>query len=104
MINKTFQLSVKHARTIVSSMMKKNYRSPFPALNIRRRSKPAVTDTVYCDAPAIDECSTCTQLLVGTKTLITDVYGIRSDEQFANSLEDEIRHMGAMDKLMSDSA
>ena len=41
---------------------------------------------------------------MGTKTLITDVYGMKSDEQFVDNVEDNIRHMGSMDKLMPDSA
>ena len=61
--------------------MKKTYRSPFPALNVKRGSDPVAIDTVYCDTPAIDDGFTCTQLFVGTKTLITDVYGIKSDKK-----------------------
>ena len=52
----------------------------------------------------IDNGSACAQLFVGTKTIITDVYGMKSDEQFVNSLEDSIRQRGVMAKLMSDSA
>ena len=65
MINNAFQLSIQHGRTPPSSMMNKTHRSPFPALNVKRRSKHAATDTVYCDTPAIDNGSTCAQLLVG---------------------------------------
>ena len=83
--------------------MKKPYRSPFPTLNVKRRSEPVATDAVYCDTPAVDDGSTCAQLFVGTKTLLTDVYGMKSDKQFVNSLEDNIRQRGAMDKLISDS-
>ena len=41
---------------------------------------------------------------MGAKTIITDVCGIKSDENFVNSLEDNIMQRGFMDKLMSDSA
>ena len=58
----------------------------------------------YCDTPVIDNGSAYAQLFVGTKNLLTDVYGIKSDKQFVNSLEDNIRHMGEMDKLTSHSA
>ena len=104
MIKKTFQLSTQHARTPASSVMKKTYRSTFPAINVKRRSEPVATDTFYCDTPAVDDGSTCAQLFVGTKTLLTDVYELKSDKQFVNSLEDNIHQRGAMDKLISDSA
>ena len=66
MIKKTFQLSTQHARTPASSAMKKTYRSPFPVLNIKRRSEPAAIDIFFYDTPAIDDGSACAQLFVGT--------------------------------------
>ena len=44
------------------------------------------------------------QIFVGRKSLVTDVFGMSSDAQFVNTLEDVIRKRGAMDKLISDSA
>ena len=70
--------------------MKKTYHSQFPALNVKRRSEPVETDAVYCDTPAIDDCSKCSQVFVGTKTLLTDVYGMKSDKKIVNSLEHNI--------------
>ena len=84
MINKTFQLSTQHTKTPESSVMKKTYSSPFPALNIKRRSESVATNTVYSKTPEIDDGSTCAQLFIGTKTLITDVNGMKSDKQFVN--------------------
>ena len=95
---------MQHGITPASSVMKKTYHYPFPALNVKRRSEHVVTDTVYCDAPEIENVFTCTKLFVGTKTLLTDVYGIKFDKQFVSSLEHGIRKRGAMDKLTSDSA
>ena len=85
-------------------MMKKKYRSLFPAVNVKCRSEPAATDTFYCYAPAIDDGSKCDQDFVGAKTILTDGYGMKYDKQFVNSLEDNIRQRVAMDKLTSDSA
>ena len=44
------------------------------------------------------------QLFVGTKSLVSDVYGMRFKSQFVNSLQDVIRERGAPTKLISDSA
>ena len=44
------------------------------------------------------------QLFIGRKSLIIDVYGMSTEKQFVNTLEDVIRKWGAMDKLITDSA
>ena len=60
-------------------------------MNVRRRNEPVATDTVYSDTPAIDDGSTSAQIFVGTETLLTDVCGMKSDKQFVNTLEDNMR-------------
>jgi len=76
----------------------------FPALNVHRCQEPVATDTVYADTPAIDDGSTCAQIFVGRESLVTDVYGMKINKEFLNTLEDNIRCQGAMDKLISDRA
>ena len=44
------------------------------------------------------------QNFVGKRTLVTDVYPLKSQKQFVNTLEDNIRFRGAMTKLISDYA
>ena len=44
------------------------------------------------------------QIFVGKQTLVTDVYPLKSQKQFVNTLEDNIRFRGAMTKLISDYA
>jgi septum formation inhibitor MinC len=60
------------------------------------------TDTIYSDTPEIDCGITSAQLFVGTKTSTTDVYPIKSDKQFVNTLLDNITQRGATTKLISD--
>ena len=43
-------------------------------------------------------------MFVGRDTLVPDAYPMKSGKQFVNTLEDNIRRRGAMDKLLSDSA
>ena len=38
------------------------------------------------------------------KSLVIHIYGMNSDNEFVNTLEDEVRNFGAMDLLISDSA
>ena len=54
--------------------------SPFPALNMKRRSEPVAAVTVFANAPAIDDGSKCAQVFAGAKTFVSDVYGMKSDK------------------------
>jgi len=44
------------------------------------------------------------QLFIGRKLLVSDAYDVKTDAAFVNTLEDNIRQRGAMDKLISDGA
>ena len=84
--------------------MRKHFKSRFPAFNIPRRSEEVATDTIFSDTPAIDSGVTMAQSFVGKRNLVTDVYPLKSQNQFVNTLEDNIRFRGAMTKLISDYA
>ena len=84
--------------------MKKHLKSRNPALNIPRRHEAVATDTVFSDTPGVDSGVKQAQVLVGRDTLVADAYPMKSGKQFVNTLEDNIRRWGAMDKLLSDSA
>ena len=103
-IKDTFAVTTQYGRNTYRLPFRKHYRSRFPALNVHRRHEAVATDTVFSDVPAIDDGSTCAQLFVGRDTLVADVYGMKSDKQFINTLEDQIRKRGAKDKLISDRA
>ena len=59
---------------------------------------------MYADTPAIDSGVTIAQFFVGCDSMVCDVYGIKSDKQFVNTLEDNIHECGAPTKLISDCA
>ena len=79
-------------------------KSRFPAFNIPQQSEEVATDTIFSDTPAIDSGVTMAQIFVGKRTLVTDVYPLKSQKQFVNTLDDNIRCRGAMTKLISDYA
>ena len=104
-VKRTFEATTQYARSVSSGkLMKKIFRSPFPALNVHRRREAVATDTVYSDTPAIDNGSEAAQIFIGRESLVADVYGVKTDKQFVKTLEDNIRRRGAMDKLISDGA
>ena len=59
---------------------------------------------MYYDTPAADDGSTCAQLFVGTKIIVSDVYGMKTDKTFVKTLEDNIKKRRTIHKLISDSA
>ena len=82
----------------------KHYHSHFPALNVDHCCEAVTTDTIYSDTPAINDGATCAQIFVGQETLVANIYGMKSDKQFIDTLEENVHKRGAMDKLISDSA
>ena len=73
-------------------------------MNVSQRNEAVACDIVYADVPAIDDGATAAVLFVGYDTQVTDVYGIKTDRQFVNTLEDNICQHGIPNKLISDRA
>jgi len=103
-VKHTFEATTQYARNTYNLPFCKHYCSRFPALSVDCHCEAVATDTIYSDTPAIDDGATCAQVFVGRDTLVADVYGMKSDKQFVDMLEDNICKRGAMDKLISDSA
>ena len=103
-IQRTIQVTTQYARGRVSDTIRQHWKSRFPACNVRRRNEAVATDTVFSDTPAVDSGVTAAQIFIGRSSLVADVYGIKTDKEFVNTLEDNIRERGAMDKLISDCA
>ena len=103
-IKDTFKCTTRWARYTGTYPLCKHFKSRFPALNVHRRNAPVATDTTFSDTPAVDNGLTCAQIFVGTKSLGTNAYGIKSDGEFVATLEDNIQKRGAMSKLISDRA
>ena len=49
----------------------------------------------------IEGGETMAQLFVGQDTMVTDVYGMKTEKQFVNTLQDVIQEQRAIDKLLS---
>ena len=104
-VQKTMEKSTQLGVSLTNTFpMKKHLKSRNSALNIPRRHEAVATDTVFSDTPAADSGVKQAQVFVGRDTLVADAYRMRSGKQFVNTLEDNIRRRGAMDKLLSDSA
>ncbi|KAG7358362.1 hypothetical protein IV203_014950 [Nitzschia inconspicua] len=102
-IKRTFEATTQFVTIPMSNVLRKTFRSPNPAANVLRRPEDVAMDTVFSDVPAIDSGEMAAQIFVGVKSLVTDAEGLkRTDQQFVNTLEDNIRKRGAMNRLISD--
>jgi hypothetical protein len=88
----------------MSTFLRKHYKAPNQAFNVPRREELVATDTLYSDTPAVDFGATSAQFYCGTESLVSDSYGMLSDKQFVNTLQDNIRRRGAATRLLSDRA
>ena len=88
----------------MSTILKKRFKAPKPALNILRRDKYVATDQILSNTPAVHSGVTTAQLFIGCDTLVSDVYPMKSGKNFVNTDEDNIRERGAMNHLISDSS
>ena len=103
-VKQTIDQTTQWGVALDSFPMKRHLKSRNPALNVPRRHEPVATDTIFSDTPAVDSGVKQAQVFVGRDSLVADVYPMKSGKQFVNTLEDNIRRRGAMDKLLSDSA
>jgi hypothetical protein len=101
---KPLAVTTQYARGRVSDTLRQHWKSRFPACNVRRRNEAVVTDTIFSDTPAVDSGVKAAQLFIGRSLLVAEVYAVETDKEFVNTLEDDIRKQGAMDKLISNCA
>ena len=67
-------------------------------MNVHCNDEPTSTDTIYSETPVIDDGSTCAQLIVVTKSLVLDIYGMITNNQFSSFFKIEYFHR---DKLVN---
>ena len=104
-LQKTMEQSTQWGVSIPNTFpMKMHLKSMNNALNMLRRPEPVATETVFSDTSAVDSCVKQAQVFLGRNTLVADAYPMKSGKQFVDTLEDNIRMRGAIEKLLSNSA
>ena len=87
-VKKTLENTTQYASKIMQGRhFFKTLKSPFPAYNVMRRQEPVATDTVYAEVPAIDGGEKMAQFYCGRKSLVIDIYGMKSEKEFPNTLD-----------------
>jgi hypothetical protein len=97
-IKRTFEVTTQYAWMPLNTILCKHFKSPNPAVNIRRRDEPVAMDTIQSNVPAVDGGEKYVQIFIRTKSLVTDGYGMKSPAQFPGILTDEIITRGAPTK------
>lgn len=103
-IKKTFQATTQYARLPSVERLRRVFKSNNPALNVHRRDEAVACDFIYSDTPAVDNGATSAVVFAGMRSNVLDLYSVKTDKQFVNTLEDNIRERGAPNKLISDRA
>ena len=106
-IRKTFENTTQLGSrgAVTGPRLKHRMASANPVLNVPRRQEDVATDTIYSNTPAVDNGSTAAQFFIGTKSKFRTLRPCGdSDAQFTQVLMDEIRKLGAMNRLISDKA
>jgi hypothetical protein len=70
----------------MSTVLKKHYKLPFPALNVHRREEALATNTVYSDVSAVDSGVTIAQLFGGLTSTVCDVYPLKTEKGICQHL------------------
>ena len=102
-VQNTYKVTSRFGGTVPQhGYLKKQFKSRNPVFNILRRNEPVATDSVFNDTPAIHDGSTMAQFFVGKDSLVCNAYGIKGQNQFINTLYDNIKTRGAMDAIITD--
>ena len=91
-IRKTFNITTQHATNVMSGHnIQQTIQSPYPAHNVWRRNEPVASDTIFSEHAAIaTNGQTMAQFYVGRKSLVIDIFGMSTEKEFVNTLEDVI--------------
>ena len=83
--------------------MRQHFKSRNRALFVKRLRETVATDTFFSSETALNG-EKCAQLYVGKASHLTEVFGMTTESQMAETLQDFIKKWGAPDTLMSDNA
>ena len=83
--------------------LRQHFKSRFPQLNVPRLSETFATDTLFASVDGIGGI-TCAQIFTGTRSKFTQIFGLKTESEGPEALEDFIRNFGAPYALRSDNA
>ena len=106
----TLKHTTQYARGDTRIPMRKHFHTRFPAANVPRWNDDVAMDTKFSNVPAHDDGiaghggTEEVQLYCGVKSLLTDVFEMKTESAIVGTFEDLIRRRGAPNSLRSDNA
>ena len=73
-------------------------------MNLYYCEKSVATDTIYYYTPDIQNGFTCARLFAGAKSLVLDVYNMKTDKNFINTFNKNMNARVLLGKLISGCA
>ena len=95
-VKKTLEATTQYVKNSLRIPMRRHFKTRNRANYVRRLRETICTDTFFSSKPAKDGI-TCAQLYVGKKSGLTEVFGMSTESQFSETLQDFIRKWGAPD-------
>ncbi len=83
--------------------MRQHFKARNRSLFVHCIRETVATDTFFSSDKGLNG-ETCAQLYVGKKSHLTEVFGMTTESQMSETLQDFIRKWGAPDALLSDNA
>ena len=90
---KTLKATTQYARNTLCLPLQDHYKARFPALNVQRLNETFATDTFFSSCKALGGY-TCAQIYIGKTSILTEVFGMKSESQMRETLQDFIRKLG----------
>ena len=100
---KTLEVTTQYAKNHLHLPLRDHFKARFPALNCKRLNEIYSTDTFFASSKALGGY-TCAQLYVGKTSMLTEAFGMKSENEMKDTLQDFIRKWGAPHSLLSNNA
>eukprot|EP00957_Ditylum_brightwellii_P147131 11203638-Ditylum_brightwellii.AAC.1 len=102
MLKHAMAVTLQYAKNVMCLPVRRHFKSHFPALCVCQIDEACATDTYFSNVKDHDG-STCAQLYCGRKSLLTEIFGMKTDSQMPGTLMDFICKWGAITGLLSDN-
>ena len=89
-MEKTLAATTQYVTNSLRLPMRQHFKARNRALFVKRLRETFATDTFFLSEPAIDG-ETCAQIYVGKKSYLTEIFGMTSESQMYETLQDFIR-------------
>jgi hypothetical protein len=103
-IKETLKCTTQLARMCIRYPLRKHLKARNPHLNVKRLDEAVSTDPIFANCKSLYHGYIGAQVYYGLRSRHMDVYGLKSESDFPDTLRDFIREQGAPSILRRDNA